>query len=76
MIARITALVVVTVCYWLVALLFVVPMGDCGADTISICEAGRRQHALSALAVTVPIYLAIIAFLGWQLFRRQRINLI
>lgn len=70
MIARIVALVVVTLCYWLVAGLFVIPMGDCGSTAVALCEAGKRQHTLSALAVTVPVYLAIMVFLGWQLFRR------
>ena len=70
-IGGIVALAVVTLCYWAIALLFVFPMGDCGTSAAALCAVERRQHVQSSLAIAVPVYLAISAVVGWQLFRRR-----
>jgi hypothetical protein len=70
-IVRIMVLMAVTGWYWFVALTIIGSMlwGDC-LDAAA-CSRAYLQTIQRGMAVAIPAYGAIMAFLGWGLFRRR-----
>lgn len=65
---RLLGLLILTVCYWFVALAFIglSLVGDCFAEAAQ-CEADRRSVVLTMLTVEIAIY----AFLFFSLSRQR-----